>query len=242
MKIERNIPLRTKVADHLREIILQKYSDGTKIPTENQLAEEIGVSRGTVSQALSILNEEGIIDRIQGSGTYANPHILQLKIRADLPFRLAGLIESSGYKPSISIVDHQITSASEETAENLKIPIGSRILMLNRLYLADEEPAMFLIERFPTSILCDTYQPSELQQMLYHFLPNRCNVHLKYTLSELVPTIAGKEIADYLNVNPESALLRCNEIHFDENNIPIADSTIFYKDELIRFSILRKNN
>ncbi len=45
------------------------YRDGEYIPPERRLSEELGVSRVTVRKALKLLEEEHIIERIQGSGT-----------------------------------------------------------------------------------------------------------------------------------------------------------------------------
>lgn len=45
------------------------YQDGNLIPPERKLSEELGVSRVTVRKALKLLEEEHIIERVQGSGT-----------------------------------------------------------------------------------------------------------------------------------------------------------------------------
>lgn len=45
------------------------YKDGENIPSERKLAENLGVSRVTVRKALKLLEEDRIIERIQGSGT-----------------------------------------------------------------------------------------------------------------------------------------------------------------------------
>ena len=46
------------------------YSCGQKLPSENQLAAKTGYSRQTVRQGIAILEREGLVERIQGSGTY----------------------------------------------------------------------------------------------------------------------------------------------------------------------------
>ena len=59
------------LANSLRSAILEgKYSAGEKLPSENELTQELGVSRQTVRQAIQILEMEGITQRIRGSGTY----------------------------------------------------------------------------------------------------------------------------------------------------------------------------
>lgn len=52
-----------------RMIYADIYQDGDLIPPERKLSEELGVSRVTVRKALKLLEEEHIIERIQGSGT-----------------------------------------------------------------------------------------------------------------------------------------------------------------------------
>lgn len=58
--------VRTRICRMIYEDI---YKDGETIPPERKLAENLGVSRVTVRKALKLLEEEHIIERIQGSGT-----------------------------------------------------------------------------------------------------------------------------------------------------------------------------
>jgi GntR family transcriptional regulator of arabinose operon len=59
--------------DKLKEDILQGvYQDGQRLPGENEMADGFGISRQTVRQALALLEQEGYIQRRQGSGTYVH--------------------------------------------------------------------------------------------------------------------------------------------------------------------------
>lgn len=59
------------LAAWIRENILnQTFAAGTKIPSENELTKTQGVSRQTVRQAIATLHSEGLLEKIQGSGTY----------------------------------------------------------------------------------------------------------------------------------------------------------------------------
>lgn len=57
-----------------RQIFEDVYQDGDMIPSERKLSEDLGVSRVTIRKALKLLEEENIIERLQGSGTRVSLH------------------------------------------------------------------------------------------------------------------------------------------------------------------------
>lgn len=63
--------LYTQLLDQLRaQIMSGQYPSGSKLPSESELIEAYGVSRGPIRQAMGILENEGLIERVKGSGTY----------------------------------------------------------------------------------------------------------------------------------------------------------------------------
>lgn len=53
-----------------REISAGIWPDGSRLPTEAELAAKLGVAIGTLRKALALLEQRGLLERIQGSGTY----------------------------------------------------------------------------------------------------------------------------------------------------------------------------
>lgn len=53
-----------------KQVEAGKLCPGDKLPSENELSEQFGISRQTVRKALSVLEEEGTVRRVKGSGTY----------------------------------------------------------------------------------------------------------------------------------------------------------------------------
>ena len=80
-----------QVANHLRRQLRLEYAEGGRLPSENEMAAELGVSRGTVRQALAILQQEGFISRHQGLGTFANPKVLGITARIDFAYEFSEL-------------------------------------------------------------------------------------------------------------------------------------------------------
>lgn len=238
--VEKNVPLRVQVADQLRSLIKADYPDGGKIPSEEELSETLGISRGTLRQALSILDEEGFIVRKHGAGTFINPHVLRLRVRADLPFRLTELIENAGYQASVKILDLIKQPASPRIASSLLLKDHAEIMILTRLFYADQEPAIYIRDYFPESLICKEYSEQDLNNFLFEFLGKDCRMKLSYTLSEIIPTSADSAIARELKIEQATPLLMGNDTHFDLNNSPVVHSQVYYKDQFIRFHLTRK--
>jgi DNA-binding transcriptional regulator YhcF (GntR family) len=73
MELDRKsgIPYYIQLKEQIRKQITQgSWPTGTKLPTERELAEELGVSRNTVSQAYKELETEGVLSSTQGRGTF----------------------------------------------------------------------------------------------------------------------------------------------------------------------------
>ena len=64
---------QTAVMTHIMEDIQSgRYADGSRMPTEAEYSELFRVSRQTVRKALAALEAQGVIRRVQGSGSYVN--------------------------------------------------------------------------------------------------------------------------------------------------------------------------
>lgn len=64
-------PLWQQVADDVRaDIHSGRLPAGARLPSENDLAHQYGVSRVTIRHALQSLSEEGLTEAVQGRGTF----------------------------------------------------------------------------------------------------------------------------------------------------------------------------
>jgi DNA-binding GntR family transcriptional regulator len=64
-------PLWRQLTDVLRQRIASgELAAGRIMPSEHTLSQEFGLARGTVVKALDALEEEGLVTRVQGRGTF----------------------------------------------------------------------------------------------------------------------------------------------------------------------------
>lgn len=99
-KKERIKLLHRQFTSDFRERILDgRLPVGTRLPTDNELAAEYQLSRDTIRQALALLADEGLIERVQGRGTFVcQPPTEDGGVRSVQAEKQIGLLLSMGYR------------------------------------------------------------------------------------------------------------------------------------------------
>ena len=74
---EKKTKLSEQIAGTLYEMIAERsrYVPGSKLPNENELSEELGVSRTTLREAISFLVAQGVLEIHRGKGTFVSEKI-----------------------------------------------------------------------------------------------------------------------------------------------------------------------
>jgi len=235
-----NVPIAIQVANHLRGRLRREFANGGRLPGELVIAADLGVSRGTVRQALAILQHEGLISRRQGLGTFANPNVSGIPARIDFAYEFTELITAAGYVAEVKTLENCLAPATAEAAQRLEIEPGEPMRHVRKLFLASGRPAIYEDEVLPTRLIRDEYDPAELQQPIWSFIAQHCRRHVKYVLSELQAIVAGEDLARLLGVAPASPMLEFVEVFYDSKNEPLALTHIFFQHDMIRFRALRK--
>jgi GntR family transcriptional regulator len=137
--IDRNSPI--PLYHQLGEILLTRIKNktflpGDALPTEEQLAQETGVSRITVRTALGELEKKGYIERRHGRGTFvAAP---RFRRGARQMVNMTEEILSIGEEPVSRLLTFRTETAQSKVAELLKINQGQQITFVEQLRLAGQ--------------------------------------------------------------------------------------------------------
>ena len=238
--ISRSPSLTEQVKAHLKQRIADGEFEDGRIPPEVELASELGVSRTTVRDALSRLANEGVVYRRQGSGTFINEHGLQIKSRLEEIWSYEDVLTAHGYEPSVDVISIDEEKATKAIAGELDIAVGTRLIVIEKVFRGDDLPVAVAVNRIPSARLADEAKTYDGSEPLYSFLEGHSDRRLSYFLSEIIPVELDEHTAGLLDV-PLGTLATCfDEIGFDEDNTPLVRATSFFRDDLLRFRLIRR--
>jgi GntR family transcriptional regulator len=238
--LKRTPSLTEQAKSHIKQLILDDaFADG-KIPAETELAADLGVSRTTIRDALSRLENEGVVYRKQGAGTFVNEAGLQIKSRLDEIWSYQEMLAAHDYLPSTRILEVSTQSAPADIAADLNMAEGEDLIVVRKLFLADNQPVILAYNYVPASLLVQPCQPEDFLEPIYSYLWKNGRSHFSYYLSEIVPMIADEKLAQTLHIQPQTPLFSLQEIGYNDDNQPILKSTSCFRDDLIRFRLIRR--
>jgi GntR family transcriptional regulator len=240
--ITRNPSLTDQVKSNIKGRIVNDEFDGGRIPPETELATDLGVSRTTVRDALSRLEHEGAIYRKQGAGTFVNAPGLQIRSRLEEIWSYEQVLEDHGYTPSVRVLSSHARPADDDTVGILSLEPNAPVLIIEKLFLEDDDPVILTINQIPIRIVHDAEYEEDEATPIYEFLEDHCDRTLGYYLSEIIPVSLDADTAAKLGVEPGTLVISFDEIGFDQNNEPVVRATSYFRDDLLRFRLIRRKS
>ena len=225
-------PAYAQLAAILRRQIAEGiYPPGEKIPSEAEISRQHGISPMTVRQAINLLAGQGLLKRVQGSGTYVKPIDLTGS-RFDLDSLREIFLDSN--RTQVKVLEIALEQAGPETASALSLPIEARVILIRRLLLREGRPVIFHEGR----IRCDPKRPVveaelELGPLSDLFSPQGQRMVKKGRL-ELVPTALGAMEAAALERPQGTSVFRIAYVFYDFGDIPVGCGWFTAPPEVIR--------
>ena len=149
---DNNIPLYFQLENLIKRCISSGLvKPGDTLPSEAELCRSFGISRSTVRQAIGELEEEGLVIRHQGKGTFiAEP---KLHRRSENIYSFTSEANAMGLHPSSTLVDFAVIKPAEDLRRMLELQSRDiPVYRFTRIRRVDEIPLMLETSYYPTYV------------------------------------------------------------------------------------------
>ncbi len=198
-------PLYKQVYDLLTKRLVEgHWKPSEPLPSEMALAEELGVSQGTVRKALNQMVTENLLERRQGKGTYVAEHTQESSL-----FRFFRLREPNGETliPETKVLASSRRAANQEECAKLKLEKNAQIVELVRIRFLQGEPVIVEKVIQPLSVFPDIDKQSELSRPLYIVYQESYGISIVSVHDELKATEMPGEYAKELGLKAGASVL-----------------------------------
>ncbi len=231
------IPAYIRIHDAVKKQIDDGFWEiGQRLPSERDLADDFEVSRMTLRQAITLLVEEGILERRVGSGTYVASHRVQEKMRGTTSF--TEIVRSQGKTPSSQVVSYQRKPANETEIQQLQLKASDYVVRMERVRYADNVPLVFEVASIPEKLIRQ-FKREDITEHFFQTLTDN-----GYEIGKSQQTIyaknASERVANYLKVPKNHAVLALTQVSYFTDGRPFEYVHSQYVGD--RFEFYLENN
>jgi GntR family transcriptional regulator len=200
----------TKIDEIVKELqkrILQGfYAAGQRLPSEREIAEELGVSRVTVRAALLRLQAENILDIVPRGGAFVRSTGAKAIIASGPELKQSGsfirAMEQQGRQTLVRFLEpSSIIPAGNEIGAKMNADPGVSVLRRYRVHLVDRVPYRILDSYYLASLLSDLLGKDEGYIPLFKWLREHAGVRAAHARERLNCRMPSAEEAALLNIS-----------------------------------------
>lgn len=239
MELKEGTPLHKQISDWLKhEIDSGALAADEKLPSENELAQKFDVSRVTVRRALQTLENDQLIYRCQGLGSFVTDQRTHqsFSILNDFTEELAG----SGMKASSNVLSftHENIEGRSEILSYLDIENKQVALKIERVRLGDGEPIAYDVTWMPMFYgqLIEGYDLE--QTTIFKILEEEFDIPVERGCYRIEATVADEQLGTHLDVEPGTPLLQINRISYTIGDKPVYFQKRYYRNDKMVFELM----
>ncbi|WP_400163037.1 GntR family transcriptional regulator [Brevibacillus sp. TJ4] len=210
---------------------------GERLPSEAALSKQLGVSRATLREALRLLEEEKIVIRRHGVGTFINAKPVFSGGIGEL-FSVTDAIERQGYAAGTKILGTSYADAAEEARKHLSLNSGEGVLVVERIRTADSLPVVYCVDRIPAHLVPEGYNADE--ESIFNWLESVTGIRIAYAVAQIEPMGYNEKVSALLQCDKSTPLLLLKQIHYDASERPVLYSHNYFRADKFHFHVVRR--
>ncbi|WP_137120485.1 GntR family transcriptional regulator [Segeticoccus rhizosphaerae] len=225
--------LHETVSEALRSrITAQQIASGDLLPAENSLAQEFGVSRSVIRQALATLRNEGYITTVRGRGAVVTRPTWHRN--AQVTAGLSAQMRAMGARVSTQILTYKI----ERPGGSVSADLGWRkALHLERLRLLDDAPVAFIGTWLPDWVATKVPREALVDQSLHEQLQQRAGITVHGGPREVRAVAVEPAMAESLQIPTGSPVLLLTGQSLDQHGRVVEVFSTWHRSDRIALDI-----
>ncbi len=211
------LPAYRQIEQALRDRLVA-MGPGERLPSDDELCREFGVSRMTARNAMQRLAEDGLVERVPGRGTFSAA--APAHRHADRLMAFSHEMARLGRVPSSRLLACEIRPSTPETAAALGLRPSEPVVVVRRLRLADGTPiaveTAVLVQRVAAVVMAADLETGSLHETLA-----RAGLHLRRGNATITAEAATAEDVRLLSVPRGAPLLVERRVIADSGGRPV---------------------
>jgi GntR family transcriptional regulator len=233
------VPLYLQVKDFLlRKIEDGTWSEGFKLPSEDNLCHDLNVSKITIREAMRLLVREERVVRIPGKGTFvAGFRTARFENTLGKFFSFTRWARQNGLDPASRIIRVDRQESGPELARRLGLDMGAIVVRVERLRLGSDEPLM-LEDIWISASACPGLHLRDLSNVPFNdVLEKYYHIVLARAVESFEVRVVDERVSNLLDVPAGTPLLAVEYTTFGEDSQAVYFVSAVYRSDRIKFTI-----
>jgi GntR family transcriptional regulator len=217
------------------------FHPGEQLPSQNELALQLGISRATLREALLDLEREGFVVRRQGVGTFVAPEF-ENRLESGVE-RLESILETAarqGMELELDDLRIEEVPADRRLSGILQVEPGTVLTSVRRVLTADGTPVAYMHDLVPSAILAPSDIDETFGGSVLDLLREKSEIQIDQVSANLAAVNADKSLSSRLRVNARHALLLMEETLFDAQGKVVEFSLNYFVPDFFKFHVVRR--
>ncbi|HLT58118.1 MAG: GntR family transcriptional regulator [Limnochordales bacterium] len=231
------------VAARLREWIESgQLPPGSRLKPEAELAAELGVSRTTLREALRILEEEALITRHHGIGSFVTPHTQAIRAGLERLESFTEAIRRSGHRAEDRVLDIRPTALPEAIARALGVEPGSSGHLIISVRTSDGVPVIYSRDYVPAGALPEAVKIEGRRRYdsLLRFFSEEVGAAVQYAILSIRAAMPDPETQAALGVAAGTPLVVLEGTAYDAGGKALYWAQTSVRSEVYQFTLVRR--
>lgn len=231
IKTTTSIPIFKQIMEWIKSNINEEtWPEGFKLPSEEDLSQSLGVSRGTVRKAIKELIKEGYVEQVQGKGTFVSTDKITSNFGQEF-LSFAESMQNNGLEYVTEVMAQEVLRPDSDIMNILNCDKDTPVLYLKRVRYVENDKVI-LIENWININTCKGIEEEDFEKnTLFAMIEKYSSKKIKYGIRSFEARSTTEKQAEDLSVEVDTPVLFLDQKTFVDNDQIVEYSNVLLKSD-----------